>query len=73
MLDVKNRIKALCDTRGISVSRMLMRAGIQAGDYYQALKGTRTFFRGWRLRICQVLEVPETELFPEYQKPTEEV
>jgi hypothetical protein len=63
---LKARIKIACDKKNISISTMLMLAGVQSGDYYLAVNGKRPFYTGWRKRIAVVLNMDESELFPEY-------
>lgn len=63
---LKIRIKAACNRKEIPISSMLMLAGIQSGDFYLAVNGKRPFYAGWRKRIAEVLNMDESELFPEY-------
>jgi len=63
MIIRKDKILENCTRKGFTVSKLLMEANIQSGDFYQALKGKKPFFPAWRRRISEVLEVPEMEIF----------
>jgi transcriptional regulator with XRE-family HTH domain len=69
-MNINELIKKACKDKGITLTKMLVKAGVQSGDYYQALNGKKTFFPAWRKRISDILEIPEYELFPEYYCPT---
>ncbi|MGE5633380.1 MAG: hypothetical protein ACM3TR_20135 [Caulobacteraceae bacterium] len=69
---LKARIKTACDKKNISISTMLMLANVQSGDYYLAVNGKRPFYAGWRKRIAEVLNMDESELFPEYSSNVKE-
>ena len=61
-------LKEVIKERGISQRQLSIRAGISNQDVNQAINGKRPFFPAWRKRISEVLGMPESELFPEYQK-----
>jgi predicted transcriptional regulator len=58
--------------KNMSKLQFAMRAGIAPSDFYQAVNGKIPFFKGWRKRIAEVLEIAEDELFPEYVTGKEE-
>lgn len=64
MLNTKLRIQAECKKQEISISKLLMAANIQSGDYYQAVNGKKPFFNGWKIRVAKVLKVSVEDLFP---------
>ena len=71
MIDTKLTIKNACIAKNITLSRMLAKANIQTGDYYQAVNGKKPFFPNWKKRISMVLEMPEAELFPNQSESEE--
>lgn len=66
-------LKDILKRKGMSGAQLARLARIGQSDFYQALNGHRKFFPAWRNRISAVLEIPETELFPEYAEDNKEV
>lgn len=62
------KLEDLLKQKNISKLQLAMKAGISPADFYQALNGKKPFFPAWRRRIAEVLNMPESELFPEYRK-----
>lgn len=67
MPQIIDRIKQACKEKDIPLTKMLMKAGIQTGDFYQAVNGKRPFFPAWRKRIAETLHLSEDQIFPEYE------
>ena len=62
------KLKEIMRIKGLSQAALSRKANINQSQLNLALNGRQTFFRGWRKRIAEVLEMPEDELFPEFVK-----
>lgn len=58
----KNLEKAL-NEKGLSVLQLSYLARIHSPDLYNALNGKKPFYPGWKKRVSEALEIPESELF----------
>jgi hypothetical protein len=62
------KVNDVLKERNISKAQAARLANIPQNDFYQATNGKRSFFPAWRRRLSEALNMPENELFPEYQK-----
>lgn len=58
-------LKKTLEERKISKAQLSRRADITQSDFYMMLAGKRPAFPGWRKRIAAVLDVTESDIFPE--------
>jgi hypothetical protein len=57
------KVEEILKGHGLSKLQAALLARISPSDFYQAMNGKRPFFPAWRKRLCEVLEVEESELF----------
>ena len=62
------RLKKILKQKDISQRKLSQMSNITNQDLNQALNGKKPFFPAWRKRISEALNIPESELFPEYEK-----
>lgn len=60
-----NQVRERRQQVGISGEELARRAGISASDLSKVERGQRHAYPGWRRRIAEALDTPESELFPE--------
>lgn len=58
-------LKDVMKERGISQAAMARMANINQSQFNRAYNGNQPFFKGWKKRISEVLNIPESELFPQ--------
>lgn len=58
------KLKQAMSEKHISGYKLSQMTGISSSDIYQALKGTKPMFKGWKVRIADALEMSVDELFP---------
>ena len=51
------------ESRGITRNKLAKMAGIASQSLYPALAGKSQMFPGWRKRIAEALDVPESVIF----------
>lgn len=61
-------LKKEMERKKMCAMKLAGKAGISPSDLYQALKGKKPFFPAWRKRIAEVLQVPESDIFPESEE-----
>ncbi len=58
-------LEKLLQKRNMSKYALAKAAGIAHCDIYSLFKGSRPLFPNWKKRICNALEMDESEVFPE--------
>jgi transcriptional regulator with XRE-family HTH domain len=58
-----NRLREERTRRGWSLTKVTMLSGIASGDLSLLERGLRPAFPGWRRRLSQAFNLPESELF----------
>lgn len=59
------KLKSVMAAKHITGYRLAQLTKISTSDIYQALKGQKPMFNGWKKRIADALEMTVDELFPE--------
>lgn len=57
------KLKLEMANQHITTHGLARKAQITPQDLYAALSGKRSMFPGWRRRIAEALDMPETDLF----------
>ena len=57
------KLESVLEERNVSIKQLAGMTGIHAQDIYQAIIGTKMFWKGWKRRIAEALEVPVEDLF----------
>lgn len=65
-------LKEIMKERRISQAKLSRIANINSSQFNRAYNGHQPFFKGWKLRISEVLNIPESELFPIHENKEEE-
>lgn len=65
------KLEIILKEKGISKNQIAMQARINPADFYQAINGKKPFFPAWRARVAEVLNIQESELFPENESEVE--
>ena len=64
-------IKEILKEKQLSQRKLAFMTGIAQQDINQAILGKRPLFPSWRKRIALALNMPEAEIFPEYENNNE--
>lgn len=65
------KLREAISDRNTSIRQVAHKANIATPDLYQAINGNRPFYPGWRRRVAEVLQMDESELFPEGDRDEE--
>lgn len=65
-MELHRTLKEEMKKRGLSANKLSLKAMISPANFSQAINGKLPMYPAWRKRIAEILNMPESELFPEY-------